>query len=285
MKLRFSLRRKVKNDKNKDIYHSSIEIDTQRVLSKNTPFAIREAYRSLYTNIRYLPIEDNCKKIVFTSAFPGEGKTSVSVNVSYTLAINSPESKVLIIDADMRSPRVTDLMGVSKKGMHGLSEYLAGIDEEPNIIDSVHPNLKVLPSGAQNANTPGLIASTRMQKLMAYCNEHFDFVIIDTPPVNIVSDAVLLSGYVNGYILVCRADYSDVNSMSDAADRLAQADAVIFGTVLSSYNAKAGSKYGKYGKYGRYGGKYGRYGKYGSKYGSEAYGSTTVPDTYNESAK
>ena len=257
-----------------DYFHSSIEADSQRIICDSTPFAIKEAYRSFYTNVLYLPIEDKCKKIVITSAFPGEGKTSVSINLAYTIAINSPESKVLIIDADMRSPRVIELIGSDNKKCHGLSEYLAGIDNEPNFVDSIHSNLKILFSGAQNPNTPGLIASTRMKTLMEECSERFDYVIIDTPPVNIVSDAIMLNDYVNGYILVCRADYSDINSLSDAIDNLSAADATILGTLLSSYNAKSSKRYGKYGKYGRYGryGKYGKYGRYSTEYGIAGYG-------------
>ena len=256
--------------KRRDFYHSSVEIDAQRIISDTTPFAIREAYRALYTNILYLPIEDKCKKLVITSAFPGEGKTSVSVNVAYTIALNSPESRILVIDSDMRSPRVMALMGIEGVKCHGLSEYLAGIDENPNFMDTKHSNLKVLLSGADNVNTPGLIASSRMKSLLEYCNDHFDYVIIDTPPVNIVSDAILLSDYVNGYILVCRADYSDINSFADATSKLSQAGANILGVVLASYNAKSGRKYGKYGRYGKYGkyGKYGRYGNYGYGYGN-----------------
>ena len=255
-------------------YHSDIEIDVQRIISDTTPFAITEAYRSFYTKVLYLPIEDKCKKIVITSAFPGEGKTSVSINLAYTIAINSPESKILVIDADMRSPRVIELIGTDNKKCHGLSEYLAGIDNDPNFVSSVHPNLTILFSGAQNPNTPGLIASTRMKRLMEKCEEIFDYVIIDTPPINIVSDAIMLNDYVNGYILVCRADYSDVNSLADATDNLSAAGATILGTLLSSYNAKSSKKYGKYGKYGRYGryGKYGKYGRYGTGYGMEGYG-------------
>ena len=257
-----------------DYFHSSIEADSQRIICDTTPFAIKEAYRSFYTNVLYLPIEDKCKKIVITSAFPGEGKTSVSINLAYTIAINSPESKILIIDADMRSPRVIELIGTDNKKCHGLSEYLAGIDNDPNFVSSVHPNLTILFSGAQNPNTPGLIASTRMKRLMEKCEEIFDYVIIDTPPINIVSDAIMLNDYVNGYILVCRADYSDVNSLADATDNLSAAGATILGTLLSSYNAKSSKKYGKYGKYGRYGryGKYGKYGRYGTGYGMEGYG-------------
>ncbi len=231
--------------------HSDLRFDTQRILSEKTPFAIREAYRALYTNVLYLPIEDKCKKIVFTSAFPGEGKTSVSINLAYTISANSPESRVLIIDADMRSPRVAELLEINAKNPHGLSEYLAGIDTEPTLYDSMYPNLKILLSGAENVNTPGLIASSKMKSLVEWCNENFDYVIIDTPPVNLVPDAILFSEYVNGYIMVCRADYSETTAFSEALKRLSQADAKIFGAVLSSFNAKKGAKYGKYGTYGK----------------------------------
>ena len=78
-------------------HHSSNAVDVQRIINKNTPFAVKEAYRSLYTNVLYLPLEEGCKKFVVTSAYPGEGKTSLSINLAITIAMNSPESRVLII--------------------------------------------------------------------------------------------------------------------------------------------------------------------------------------------
>ena len=92
--------------------HSNILADARRIINDDTPFAVKEAYRTLYTNLMYLPMESSCKKIVFTSAYPGEGKTSVSINIAYTIANTSPEARVLLIDADMRSPRVAQLLGI-----------------------------------------------------------------------------------------------------------------------------------------------------------------------------
>jgi capsular exopolysaccharide synthesis family protein len=172
--------------------HAATELDSKRILSKDTPFAVREAYRTLYTNILYLPIDSACKTFAVTSAFPGEGKTSISINLAYSIATNSVDSRILIIDADMRSPRVCDLLAIKKRGVHGLSEYLAGIDAEPNIISTIHDNLFLLPAGAESVNTPGLLCSKRMASLMELCKGKFDYIIFDTPPVNIVSDAILL---------------------------------------------------------------------------------------------
>lgn len=236
----------------KNTSHSNILADARRIINDNTPFAVKEAYRTLYTNLMYLPIESSCKKIVFTSAYPGEGKTSVSINIAYTIANTSPEVRVLLIDADMRSPRVAQLLGIDAEEKHGLSEFLAGIDETPNLTETIYPNLSLLTSGAESVNTPALLASSKVEKLAAYCEANYDYVIIDTPPINVVSDAIFLSGHVDGYVIVTRADYSDINSVSDAVDKLVKVDAKVLGSVLCSLDTKRMTGYGKYGKYDGY---------------------------------
>ena len=232
--------------------HSDAAVDARRIIGDDTPFAVREAYRALYTNIMYLPVESKCKKFVLSSASPGEGKTSVSVNLAYTIALTSPNARILLVDADMRNPRIPKLINVGGRGVHGLSEYLAGIDTTPNILPTIHPNLSVLPSGAESTNTTALLSSNMMQKLMEYCDSYYDYVIIDTPPLNIVTDAVFFSEYTDGFILVTRADYSDVNSVSDTLQILANVEAKVIGFVLCSLDTKRAKKYGKYGKYSRY---------------------------------
>ena len=250
--------------------HSNVVVDSKRIINDESPFAVREAYRSLYTNIMYLPIESKCRKLVFTSAYPAEGKTSVSINTALTIAATSPELKVLLVDADMRSPRVPQLLGLEGSGEHGLSEYLAGIDAVPNTLSTRYDNLFVLASGAENVNTPALLSSSRLEKLCEYCNANYDYVIIDTPPINVVSDAVLFSEHVDGYILVARADYSDVNALSEAASTLEKVDAKILGITLCSLDTKRVRGYGRYGRYSRYG-RYGRYGRYNNKYDTSKY--------------
>ena len=117
--------------------HSSVSEDAKRLISKDTPFAVTEAYRTLHTNLLYIPTKTKCKKFAFTSAFSGEGKTSASINLAYTIAINSPDLKVLLVDCDMRKPRIAHIVGIKgTSNVHGLSEYLADIDSEPNICNS-----------------------------------------------------------------------------------------------------------------------------------------------------
>ncbi len=234
--------------------HSDDSQDMLRILNDDTPFAIVEAFKSLNTNILYLPIEDKCKKICVTSSYSGEGKTYVSLNLAIALADNTDGKKVLLIDMDMRKPRIArltyDFCNV-EKGVAGLSEYLAGIKDTPNFVKSQKDNLYVLFSGATSSNPPGLINSSRMDKLLSIASEEFDYVIIDTPPVGIITDALLLASKINGYIIAQRANYSDVRSLSETVNSIKSVHGEIFGVVLSALDPKRGSIKGGY-KYKNY---------------------------------
>lgn len=208
------------------------------LVNDETPFAISEAFRTLYTNVLYLNIEDKCKKIAVTSAISGEGKSTISINLALTIAQNAENKRVLIIDTDMRRPRVAELM--SMENGHGLSEYLAGIDEEPNIIEVPERKISVLTSGGTNVNPTKLISSSRLNKLIEYCNERYDYVIVDTPPVDVVSDAMLLHDKVNGYILAVRADHSNITALDECIQKLNSVDSEIYGIALTSVPMKSG---------------------------------------------
>ena len=235
----------------KKVKHTGTQAEL-KIVNKSTPFAIREAFKALYTNILYLNIEDKCKKIAITSAVPGEAKTTISLNLAITLAQTLEDKKVLLIDADLRQPKIAKLLSIDPKSK-GLSEYLAGIDESPNIINTPEYKLSVLVSGASGANPTKLIGSTKMAELLKKCEEEYDYVIIDTPPVNVVSDAVLLSNVINGYVISTKADHSNVNNVNECLETLERVGAEVFGVVLSSVKLKtSGKRYGKYSKYNLY---------------------------------
>ncbi len=204
---------------------------TSLLIDNETSFTIKEAYKALYTNILYLNIEDKCKKIVVTSAVSGEGKTTTSVNVAITLAQNLEDKKVLLIDADMRRPCVAKMLSLGPR-THGLSEFLAGIDKDPHIEYIPQYRLAVLSSGGKNVNPTKLIGSENMNRLIKACEKEFDYIIIDTPPVNVVTDAVLLNKNVNGYILTARADHSNINKVGECISKLEQVGADIFGLIF-----------------------------------------------------
>lgn len=230
--------------KRKLIPHSLIREDIERVLGEDDPFAISESFRMLQTNILYLPITDRCRKIAITSPVSGEGKTYISVNLSITMAKNS-DKKVLLIDMDMRVPRVRKLLKnkvENSESLNGLSEYLAGIDEHANILSTEIENLDVLFSGKQSSNSIALINSPRTNELLNELSEKYDYIIIDTPPVNIVTDALLLLDKVNGYILSSRANYSNINALTSAIESIKSVGGEVFGVVLTEVNTK---NYGK----------------------------------------
>ena len=235
----------------KNTAHASDKEDATRILNDDTPFAVKEAYRTLGANFLYLPIEDKCTKVAVTSAFPGEGKTFVSINLAITMATGSEQRKILLIDADMRKSRVMRLLNSNKYSKaSGLSEYLAGIEDTPNIVKTDYPNLDVLSSGAEAANPTGLLSSSKMESLMQICNDRYDYVIFDTPPVNVVADALALNNRINGYLIATRADYSDVNSLGQALDALKKIEAEVYGIVLSSVDLKKSDGYRSNNKYG-----------------------------------
>ena len=232
------------------VVHSRDSEDIHRIIDSKTPFAVAEAFKSLYTKILYLPIDDECKKIVLTSAVSGEAKTYVSCNLAITLAQNSGEKRVLLVDLDMRKPRIKRLIKKfveATEDQNGLSEYLAGITEAPCIVETTIPNLDVLFSGKECSNPTGLINSSRMQGLFDYCKGRYDYVIIDSPPTGLVSDAILLADKVNGYIVTARADFTNSNSLAEAVDTLQNIGAEVFGVVFSSVNPKKikGNSYSK----------------------------------------
>ena len=213
------------------------------IVTSSTPFPIREAFRALYTDVRYLNIEDKCKKIAITSAIPGEGKTTTAMNLAVTIAQNSEDKRVLLIDTDMRKPKVANMLGINKM-THGLSEFLAGIDETPNFINVTNQRITVLTSGGTNKNPTKLVSSKRMEELIKFCEGYFDYIIIDTPPVSVVSDALLLHDKINGYIVVVRSDYSNINLVSETVERLKRLNSEVFGVVLNAYTMKGRRRYG-----------------------------------------
>lgn len=222
------------------------------IISRETPFAIREAYKTLYTNLLYLNIEDNCKKIAVTSALPSEGKSTLSANLAYSIAQNSDTKRVLLVDLDMRAPKAAKIFGIQSRP-HGLSEYLAGIDDEPNVLYLPDSKVSLLTSGACNVNPTKLIVSDRMAELVASLSEKYDYIIFDTPPVNVVTDSLHICKYINGYIISILAGNSDVKSLEQCVESINRVGGEIYGFVLSALKMKTMSgRYSRYTKYSKY---------------------------------
>lgn len=238
------------------------------VLNDKTPFSITEAYKTARTNILFsLADVDGCKKIIFTSAEPGEGKTTSILNTAITFSQTG--AKVLVIDGDMRKPRIHRYLEIEKT--NGLSDLLIGlIDDKTAIHHCEKKGIDCIPAGQIPPNPVELLSSDKMKNLLDRVSENYDYIFIDTPPVTVVTDAASMASFVDGYVLIVRHNYTIHELLEKEREALIFAEAKILGYMVNDIKPMGGIGYGKYGAYGnRYRYKYRyRYGyKYGYKYG------------------
>ena len=233
------------------------------LLSDETDFIVNEAYKTARTNVMFaLSSEKGCKKIIVTSASPGEGKTTTCLNLA--IAFAQTESKVLVIDGDLRKPRIYRHLGLSRED--GLSDVLCGmITLEKAIKHCEKQNLDCITSGQIPPNPAELLSSKEMEQLLAELAQRYDYIFIDTPPVTLVTEAAAMAKFVSGVIVVVRQNYTIQESIQRARTNLEFANAKILGYILNGIES---SHYG-YGGYRRYG--YGRYRRYGYGYGYNSY--------------
>lgn len=218
------------------------------VLDENTDFLVREAYNTTRTNIIYsLGSEKGAKKIIVTSASPHEGKTTTTLNIAITFA--QTEARVLIIDADLRKPRVYRHLGLERED--GLSDLLCGlIDVDKAIKHSEKHNLDCITSGHIPPNPTELLSSSEMGNLFEKLEERYDYIFIDTPPVTVVTEAVAMAKYASGVIFVVRQNSTIMESLNRARTNIQVTNAKILGYVLNDINLMSYT-YGNYSRYGR----------------------------------
>lgn len=220
------------------------------LLSSKSSFSIQEAYKTLRTNVVFSLPGNDCKCIGITSATRGEGKSTIAVNLSLSLA--QLDKRVILIDCDMRLPTIISKLGINAQ--QGLSDYLAGSISEIPVIRIESRGIDIVPSGTIPPDSTALIDSQQMRDLIVQFKEMYDYVIFDFPPINIVTDAALLSNYMDGYLLIVRNGYSENQLLNEALRQMRFADAKIIGFVYNGYaEGKKSYKKGKYSKhYNRY---------------------------------
>ncbi len=177
------------------------------VISHDRKNFIAEQFRQIRTSLSYLGISSRKKKILVTSSIPGEGKSFVSANLAISLALT--DKKVVVLEIDMRKPKLAEIFGI-KSGVVGISNYFIGEKEADEIIKrtEVNPNLFVIPAGPIPPNPSELILNGRIQELLAYLENAFDYIVIDTAPVTPVTDAYLLSQFCDATLFVLRHGYT-----------------------------------------------------------------------------
>jgi capsular exopolysaccharide synthesis family protein len=197
--------------------------------SPRSPFS--QAYRMLQANLKFLNSDREVKKIVVTSSVPKEGKSTVSANLAVAMA--QMERKVLLIDADMHRPLQQEIWELPNH--LGLSNILVGQTEPRTAIKKITANLHVLTSGVIPPNPMALLDSKRMASLVEVFSANYDYVIIDTPAVNVAADAAILGKMTDGILLVVRPSVVDTASATRAKEFLEQSGQHILGQVINGF--------------------------------------------------
>ena len=218
------------------------------LLSDRSPFSVKEAYKTLRTNVMFsLPGKDS-KCIGVVSPERGDGKSSVSINLAISFAqINK---KVIIVDCDLRLPTIASKLGIEAKP--GLSNFLSGNQdsEQPLIRRSSEYGIDIMTAGDIPPDPTALITSRQMDAFIELLKKYSDYIILDFPPATIVSDAASVSRIVDGYLIVIRHNSSEFSKINETLRQMNFADAKILGFV---YNGKdEQKKYYKNGKYSKY---------------------------------
>ncbi len=191
--------------------------------------SIAESYRQLRTSLLLSSAGHAPRTLLITSSQPAEGKTTTSVNTAISLAQTG--AAVLIVDADLRRPRVHKIFGL--KNNAGLCNYLAGDCDLASLIQIAMPNLYVLPVGPLPPNPAELLGSVKMKQVVETLSANFDYVIIDSPPVSSFADSLILSALVEGVIIVIRSGFTPREMAQRTKTHLQSVGAKILGVVVN----------------------------------------------------
>lgn len=218
------------------------------IVSDKSPFAYVEAYKTLRTNMNFIFRNNKYKKLIVTSSIPGEGKSSVSINLARVLAENG--TRVILIDCDMRKPMLHKYLRAQRFRTRGLSTVLSGISSlEDSVATFSDLQFDLMTAGPIPPNPTELLASEEMEHLLDLLAEQYDYVICDTPPVSVVTDAAILSQYNAGIILVVRQKYATFKQAKKAKQNLENVHADILGCVLNQYDVSKNVKETKQSSY------------------------------------
>lgn len=263
------------------------------VVHENKNNLMEEIFRSLRTNLQFL-LKQHDKVIMFTSTTSGEGKTFIASNVAISFALLG--KKVVLVGLDIRKPRLAELFEIDNYN-HGITNLLVKDEVNWNNVkeqitpSGINDNLDILMAGPVPPNPGELVTRESLEQTIEHLKEHYDYILLDTAPVGLVTDTLALGRISNATVYVCRADFTQktsfglINSLS-MEKKLPNMSIVLNGVDLSKKKYGYYYGYGKYGKYGKYGnyGMYGSKGKYGYKsYGYGSYGSYGSYGNYSKS--
>lgn len=238
------------DNKNAPISYTLDDLSTNVTFEENhIPFTVVEELKVLRTNIEYS--NEETKVILLTSSKENEGKSTISFELCKSMA--ELGKKILLIDADMRKSVIhTKVIGTKPKG---LSYYLSGQSDLLTVLCKTNtPNLYCITAGRVPPNPAELLLNKRMQKLISWARETFDYVIIDTPPINLVVDASIIATFSDASIVVIKSGSVPRKQAQNVIKQLNRAECPILGVVLNNVQSNS-NEYGKKYGYGYYGDK------------------------------
>jgi capsular exopolysaccharide synthesis family protein len=234
------------------------ERSIQLVTEENMPFAYVEAYKALRTNLNFISAASGARTIVITSTQPEEGKSNVAVNLALTLTESG--KSVALLDCDMRKPVLHKYLKLGHNHK-GLSNVLAGeVPVEQAMRKLEMGDMHVLPAGTPPPNPSELLGQKKMEELLQDLSTRYDYVLMDTPPLSMVTDAAILGHITDGVLFVVRSHRIAADAARAAMRKLQQIDVNVLGAVVTCYNAKKALKGSGYSYRYSYGYEYG-YGK------------------------
>lgn len=229
------------------------------LLNPDTDFSVAEAYKIIRTNLMFALPSRNTRSLIITSPAPDEGKSTNCCNLGITLAQTG--CRVLIMDCDLRKPAIHSHF--DKICIPGLSELLAGING--SLMDVIRrtddPNLDVICGGTIPPNPAELLSGAVMREILYLLYQEYDYILLDTPPVNLVADALALSVMTDGVVIIVKQGQTTYPELDRAIASLTFANAKVLGLILNGAEARAGYGYYRHKKkkyldyYGYCGGK------------------------------
>lgn len=238
------------------------------VVRENDNDIMAETFRSIRTNLQFVLDGPEKKVIQFTSTTSGEGKTFISSNLAMSLALLG--KKVILLGLDIRKPRLAEMFGFANR-TKGITAFLAGDPDDKELLfdqiipSGVNDNLDILPAGIVPPNPAELLSKKNLDNAISFLKEKYDYVLLDTAPVGLVTDTLIIARVADASVYVCRADYTAKNDLNLVNSLYAENKLKNMSIVLNGVDM-AKRKYGYYYGYGGYG-KYGHYGHYG--YGND----------------
>ncbi len=211
-------------------------------------FQIVEAYKTIRTNLLFALAPGSNKIVIISSAEPNAGKSTVSCNLAITMAQTG--ARVLLIDADLRKPSQHKTFRVNKT--NGLSRILSGqVPVEDCICREVARGLDLIPSGSLPPNPSELLGSDAMQELLERLSVEYDYIFIDTPPLGVVSDSLVLAKHAAGTVLVTRQGQTTYDEVEQAVKSVRNVEGAVLGVIVSDMRENPRS-YGRYTRYHYY---------------------------------